>query len=147
MKRLYRWAGVLVLVLIAAAPFGLRYLDRLAADAATRNGMALVNQKQYPEAIEAFNHAIKIDPEHAPAYHGRGVAYLNQGNLDQALIDLNEAIRLDPNDARALYHRGVVYFRTKNFDQSLADFTEVIRLRPDSANAYLAGSSSRQKGR
>src|SRR5947209_5072090 len=74
MKRLSSWGWILVVVLLAAAPLGLRYLDRWAADACTREGRALVNRKDYPRAIEQFDRALQIDPKYAPAYHGRGVA-------------------------------------------------------------------------
>jgi Flp pilus assembly protein TadD len=73
-KRLFLWVGVLVLLPLAAVSLGLPYLDRQAADASVRQGRALVNEKKYPEAIEAFNRAIEISPNYAPAYHGRGVA-------------------------------------------------------------------------
>jgi tetratricopeptide (TPR) repeat protein len=105
------WVWTLVVAVVAAAPFALRYLDHYAAEAATRQGKALVNRKEYAQAIESFSRAIEIDSKYAAAYHGRGVAYLNLGQHERALPDLSEAVRLDPSDARVLYHRGVAYFR------------------------------------
>ena len=80
-KRFRSCVWVLLVALLSAVPLGLHYLDRYAAEAATRRGKALVNSKEYAEAIEAFGRAIEIDPKYAPAYHGRGVAYLNHEPL------------------------------------------------------------------
>ena len=139
-----KWFSVLGWILIGglllAVPIGFHYLDRWGAEACTRSGKALVNRKEYAQAIDHFNRAIEVDPTYAPAYDGRGVAYLNQGEQDRAIVDLSEAIRLDPSDARAQYHRGVAYSRSGDYDRALADFGEAIRLSPGSANAYLARS-------
>src|SRR4051794_16123747 len=104
MRRHWRWVLVGILLLGAVAIF---YVDRRAPEALTRRGIALVNSKDYRQAINSFDRAIEIDPKYAPAYHGRGLAYLNQGDRDQAIVDFGEAIRLVPSDARARYHRGV----------------------------------------
>lgn len=131
----WRWALVGVLLL---GWVGLFYLDHWAAEAATRNGRALINGKEYPQAIDHFNRAIRIDPKYAPAYHGRGVANLNQGEWDRAVADFSEAIRLDPTDARARYDRAVAYSRAGDYDRALTDFGEAIRLNPGYARAYRA---------
>src|SRR3954451_10854162 len=112
----WRWVLVGILLLGVVAIF---YVDRRAPEALTRRGRALVNSKDYPQAIDSFNRAIEIDPGYAPAYYGRGVAQFNQGEWDRAIADFTEAIRLDPTDARARYDRGVAYSRTGDYDQAL----------------------------
>src|SRR5262252_1874968 len=52
--------------------------DKLAAD------------KKYPEAIEAYKLAIRLDANYAPAYGGLGDAYFNSGNSEQALAAYKE---------------------------------------------------------
>src|ERR1700720_4501314 len=130
MKRLSLWGLIVLVALLVAVLAGFDYLDRWAADAATRGGRAAVNSKEYPKAIEQFNRAIEIDPKYAPAYHGRGVAYFRQGEWDRAIADFGEAIRLDPADARARYDRGVAYSRAGEYDRAIADFGDAIRLNP-----------------
>src|SRR4051794_23810799 len=63
MKRLSKWGWMPVVVLLAAVPLGLHFLDRRAADAATRSGRAAINSKQYSQAVDYFNRAIQIDPK------------------------------------------------------------------------------------
>jgi tetratricopeptide (TPR) repeat protein len=133
----WRWVLAGILLLGVAAIF---YIDRWAPEELTRRGRALVNSKEYPQAIDSFNRAIEIDSKYAPAYHGRGLAYLNQGDRDRAIVDFGQAIRLAPDDHRARYHRGVAYSRAGDYDRALADFGEAIRLKPDYAAAYMTRS-------
>ena len=148
MKRLSKWGWMPVVVLLAAVPLGLHFLDRRAADAATRSGKAAINSKQYSQAVDYFNRAVQIDPKCTPAYHGRGVAYFHQGEWDRAIADFTQAIHLDSTDARSRYDRGVAYSRVEDYDRALTDFGEAIRLKPGYARAYRAqGMGLRQEGR
>ena len=138
MKRLSSWGWIPVAVLLAAVPLGFHFLDRWAADAATRSGRAAINSKQYSQAVDHFNRAIQIAPKYAPAYHGRGVAYFHQGEWDRAIADFTQAIQLDATDARSRYDRGVAYSRVEDYDRALTDFGDAIRLKPGYARAYRA---------
>ena len=64
-----------------------------------RRGIMLVHQKQYDQAITAFDKAIKLHPTLALPYENRGNAYLSKGKYDQAIRDFDQAIALDPADA------------------------------------------------
>ena len=69
----------------------------------------LADDKKYPEAIEAYKLAIRLDANYAPAYGGLGDAYFNSGNSEQALTAYKEQARLAPNDADAQYDLGYFY--------------------------------------
>jgi tetratricopeptide (TPR) repeat protein len=133
----WRWVLAGFVILASAAIF---IVDRRGPEAVTRRGRALVNSKEYAQAIDHFNRAIEIDPTYAPAYHGRGVAYLALGERNRAIAEFSEAIRLDPNDARNFHDRGVAYSRADDYDRALADLSEAIRLNSAYARAYLARS-------
>ena len=47
-------------------------------------GTAYVQAKQFPQAIEAFQHALKINPLHASAEFGLSRAYQQSGDTDHA---------------------------------------------------------------
>jgi tetratricopeptide (TPR) repeat protein len=88
--RWFPWRWALVGILLPGGA-GLFFLDRWAAEAATRSGRAAVNNEDYPQAIDHFNRAIQINPRCAPAYHGRGLAYFHQGDRDRAIADSGQA--------------------------------------------------------
>ena len=50
-------------------------------------------------AIDAYDEAIRIQPEVAGLYEARGTAYMYAGRHDDALADYSLAIELDPDDA------------------------------------------------
>jgi tetratricopeptide (TPR) repeat protein len=60
-------------------------------------------QGNYPEALELYNQAIRLNANFAPSYVGRARTRLaqNENNVSQARADLEEAVALDPNLADA----------------------------------------------
>ena len=47
-------------------------------------GTAYVQAKQFPQAIDAFQHALKLNPLHASAEFGLSRAYQQSGDIDHA---------------------------------------------------------------
>lgn len=60
-------------------------------------GSALLQNKQYSEAVAAFAQAEKLQPANPVLLSNRAVAYQSMGNLAAARADLQAAIRLQPN--------------------------------------------------
>ena len=117
---------------------------------ANDQGMIYFEQGDYKEAIDAFDEAIKLDPQDAIAYYNRGVAYKSLGQSSQgqqsgvqlrlgqyrsAIQDFDQAIRLNPQ-ADAYYNRGVAHRYLDQFELALEDFDKAIRLNPQHAEAY-----------
>jgi tetratricopeptide (TPR) repeat protein len=75
--------------------------DPATAGAYGARGMVRTFLKQYPEAIDDFGEAIRLNPRHAPAYHWRGKVWNARKEYGRAIKDYEEAIRLDPRDADA----------------------------------------------
>src|SRR5439155_513321 len=76
--------------------------DAATARAYTWRGIARSVLKEYPEAIDDFREAIRLDPNNATAYRGRGNVWAARREYNRAIKDYDEAIRLDPKDAAAL---------------------------------------------
>ena len=57
--------------------------------------------KQYENAIQEFNEAIRIEPDYVHAYQNRGVSYYFLDQYETAIADFTKAIRLDPDNALA----------------------------------------------
>src|SRR5215510_13623432 len=102
---------------------------------------------QYDRAIEDYNQAIRLNPNHANAFSNRGVAYGRKGDYDRAVENYDEAIRLNPKHAAALYGRGNAYRRKGDYDRAIENYDEALRLNPKHANAlYNRGNAYRHKG-
>jgi Flp pilus assembly protein TadD len=52
---------------------------------------------KHNKAIEAFNKAIRLDPNDARPWSGKGDALNKLGRYDESVDAYDEAIRLDPN--------------------------------------------------
>ncbi len=99
-------------------------------------GIVLLENDQYNEAIAAFNEFIEKNPENATAYFYRGRAY-QEGNLyTTAITDYSKALEIDSRMAEAYINRGNAYLYKRHIDKSIADFNNAIEIIPDLALAY-----------
>ncbi|MBL8821967.1 MAG: tetratricopeptide repeat protein [Planctomycetia bacterium] len=98
------------------------------AAALHKAGIALHNQKKYPEAIAKYTEALKFDRSTALIYHNRGIVHNNLGNHDESLADISEAIWLQPKKESYYYDRGLRWNALKKHDRAISDFTKCIEL-------------------
>src|SRR5258708_22029150 len=96
----------------------------------------MAEDKKWPEAIDAYKLAIRLDANYAPAYGGLGDAYLNSGNSEQALIAYKEQVRLAPNDATAQFDLGYFYNAMGRHGEAFAPLVKATSLDPNFAEAY-----------
>src|SRR5258708_2106669 len=97
----------------------------------------MADEKKWPEAIDAYKLAIRLDANYAPAYGGLGDAYLNSGNSEPALVAYKEQVRLAPNDAMAQYDLGYFYNAMGRYGEAFAPLVKATSLYPNFAGAYL----------
>lgn len=99
-------------------------------------GLKLISQQRYDEAIQAFSTAIEIIPRDYQAYNYRGVAWALKGNYDKAIADYNNALEIRPRYPEAYNNRG--FARTQNGDLSnaLNDYARALEINPFFVDAY-----------
>ena len=85
---------------------------------------------KYKKAIESFNKAIKIEPDHADAWFNKGVALGELGRYDEALKAFNKAIKIEP-DHYAWVNKGVALGKLGRYDEVLKAFNKAIKIKPD----------------
>jgi tetratricopeptide (TPR) repeat protein len=107
-----------------------------AARTAFEDGVSLYRDGYYLSAREAFDTALRQEPEMASAWNNRGVARARLGDLEGAVLDYTEAMRRAPTDAEYVFNRGNAYAAGGNLAQALADYTTAVTLRPDYAQAF-----------
>jgi tetratricopeptide (TPR) repeat protein len=96
----------------------------------------LADDRKYPEAIEAYKLAIRLDPNYAPAFGGLGDAYLNSGNSQQAEAAYKEQVRLSPGDAQAQFDLGYFYNAMGRHGEAFAPLVKATSLDPNFAEAF-----------
>ena len=93
--------------------------------------------KQYNEAIEEFNKALKINPKHLEADYHLGLCYYQQKNLQRALIYFHQALKLNPKEERIHQVLGFCYLDLKETHKAIEEFKQILALNPDSQDGHL----------
>lgn len=106
-----------------------------------KQGHTFLKNRNYPEAIKAFDQVIKIQPNNQYAYQGKGATYLRTGQFKQAKTDLDKSIQLDNSLSYAHYYRGLVNIALANKDNANTDFETAANLFEKEGKPKLANLS------
>jgi tetratricopeptide (TPR) repeat protein/S1-C subfamily serine protease len=99
-------------------------------------GILYRRQQKYELALDDYNQAIELNPNHANAYNNRGNLYQDLQKYELALDDFNKAIEINPNFAILYYNRGNLYINQQKYDLALSDYNQAIELDSKLAMAY-----------
>ena len=118
------------------------------ADAWWFLGDAYSESKQLPKAIEAYQQAIRIDPEFEMAWRYLGIAYSDSKQLPKAIEAYQQAIRIDPEFEMAWRYLGIAYSDSKQLPKAIEAYQQAIRIDPEFEMAWrylgIAYSDSKQ---
>jgi len=98
-----------------------------------KRGKELLEQKQYYAASQAFDRAVKLDPQSAAAYCFRGKLQIER---EKGNVDLSKAIELKPDYADAYYERGLKNDLGNDRAAAMRDYNKAIELNPRFLDAY-----------
>lgn len=112
-------------------------------------GVQNFKEARYPEAVEAFERAVAIDPTSIPAQLYLATAYMQQyipgtdvaGNMrfaDAAQAHFLKVLELDRNNGVALASMASLYLNQKKWDDALQWYEKLIAVEPDNADAYYS---------
>jgi cytochrome c-type biogenesis protein CcmH/NrfG len=102
-------------------------------------GQAHLQLRQYDQAAESYQNALRLNPENEMALIGSGILAMRQGRSDVAVTQLAHAVKIDPSDvnvlllAQALRRAG----RAAEADSASA---QVLKISPDLGQAQLAAA-------
>jgi tetratricopeptide (TPR) repeat protein len=102
-----------------------------------RLGDAYLGAKKFPEAVDAYNKAIALDPNKAAYHNNLAQALAKAGQTDKALAEYDTAAKLEPASASTYYfNEGAVLTNTGKVDDAITAFDKVIAADPTKADAY-----------
>jgi tetratricopeptide (TPR) repeat protein len=93
-------------------------------------GILAAREGDYDAAIEYFQHALQIDPQHSIALGNLGSAYRQKQDWAQAKTMLERALAINPDDAEANYSLGMVYAQQSDTEHAYEYLQKAIAARP-----------------
>jgi tetratricopeptide (TPR) repeat protein/S1-C subfamily serine protease len=100
-------------------------------------GNQLWRLRRYPEAIQAFEAAIKQKPKFIHlAYYGKGLALGSSEKYPEAITALQQAVQSQPDFVPAWDKLSAGYRKSNQLDKALAAINQAIRLQPNNPNLY-----------
>jgi cytochrome c-type biogenesis protein CcmH/NrfG len=135
---------VVVLLLFTLVVAGCAQLMADSIEALIKQGLELLAQRKYDEAIAKFAEVIRRDPKAWNAWLYTARAYIGKGSWGDALASSRKALELAPSRtdvipalAEALIGAGSDALRHGRFAEAVGHFTEYVRLQPADVQGYL----------
>jgi len=113
----------------------------------TLAGHEFLSLKKPDRALNAFQQAVRIQPDFPGAWAGLGLAYEELGKDVEEAKAFEEAVRLQPDSAVYWYTLGLTYGRLRLLDQVMHAYEQAVVLKPDYCEArYRLGGFYALKG-
>lgn len=100
-------------------------------------GIAYKKVDQTAKAIDAYQQALRIDPEDAGAWFNLGFAYGKAGQTAKAIEAYQQALRIDPEHANAWLGLGFSYGMVGQHAKAIDAHQQALRINPEHAEAWL----------
>jgi tetratricopeptide (TPR) repeat protein len=88
------------------------------------------------QAIDAYDHALDVEPQRVEALINCGILYYEDGNLEKALQYLRRALALDAESSLIHFNLGSVLEETGDLDAARQHLRQAVHLRPGYADAH-----------
>lgn len=129
------WIAAIVVILLLSV-YVIDFIDiggkKNTAEYWSRKGVDYTIKGDHKKAVEAYEQAIKIDPNNAETYHELGNVYaIFSGMYEKAIEAYKQAIRIKPDYAEAYRDFGYVYKQLNKHKEAIEAYKQAIRLRPD----------------
>ena len=96
------------------------------SEALNKQGLAFLDKRDYPRAIEFFLTAIDVEPTMADAYTNLGVAQFMHAKFTDALKSLRHSQSLRPDHAETLLNLGYCLWRLSDMQGAITAFHRAI---------------------
>src|ERR1051326_4639898 len=95
------------------------------------DGMKLIDDTKYKEAIDAFKDAIANKADYTDALYKAGWCYNEIEDYENAIIYLRKAVQLDDHTAKIFFELAYAYDNTDKADRAKMNYQKVLELDPE----------------
>ena len=146
-SRIFRLTAVLIIAALsvfAIVPVTGDSPSEIAASYIQR-GDDLTLQKQYHEALEAYESAVASDPYNSIAWNKLGVAHMNTGRYQDAVEAFDRSLTIDPYYQKAWNNKGDALAALGEYEEAVIAYDQALRLNPNDLYALLRKGTSLQE--
>jgi tetratricopeptide (TPR) repeat protein len=136
MSRKFISIGALVLALLVFAAAALWLSRKSISRNLVTKGFALLEEKNYNDALRAFEKAWKWNGRSSRALLGMSEAGYHLSQFDKALEQVNKSIVIDSLVPDAFFYRGLIHMKLDDKAKAIADFTKTVGFDSLYAQAY-----------
>ncbi len=101
-----------------------------------KRGDELRTDKDFLDALDYYQAALKKDNDNAAIYNKAGICQLMLQRYKEARKNFERAIKADRKHADAYNNLGVTYYQAKNYNKAIKQYEKAIVLRDDAASYY-----------
>ena len=108
----------------------------------------------YDSALEEYNRAILLNPNHVEAYNGIAFVRRRQGKMRETIEYLEKTYELDPKDYTTVFSIGETYTLLREYEKSIPYCDKASLLAPEAippynlkAHTYLLAKGNRKEAR
>jgi Flp pilus assembly protein TadD len=105
------------------------------SDKLVQSAVALIQERQFQQALDTLNEVIGRDGENAEAHFQRAGILADAGHDSNALADYEKALELNPNETRYFNMKGLFLLTRQQYDQAAQVFTKALEIDPRFAKA------------
>lgn len=114
------------------------YADRVSKDK---------RDAEYQAALDAFEAALALKPDYAPAHFAIVSVFDREGRSAEALARAERLRSIAPDDAGILFQLGLLHYQAERFGKSQEVLGQAVAIAPDYANAlYFLGLAYERNG-
>jgi tetratricopeptide (TPR) repeat protein len=108
-------------------------------------GITLLNEMKFPEAIKYYDNLIKRHPKTARLWNHFGVAFMSVKNRKDALFCYDQAIQFKSKYYIAWYNKGAVYHECRQYKKAVDCFDKALEFNPTCGEAYQDRKLAREE--
>ena len=107
------------------------------AEALIVEGMNLARVQDFKAALECFEQATRLSPNHSKAWYNRGMGLVSTGApKEEALFCFQKALEINPYDAEAWNNKGAVLAMLDNEFDAMVCYERALELKPGYSRAW-----------
>ena len=88
------------------------------------------------EAINSFEHVLRINSDNIYGHYNLGLVYKNLSNHKKAILCFSKVVQINPKHYSAFNNLGIVFKEIGDLNKAKKCYENVLKIKPDHLNAY-----------